>query len=38
MGLYLEGIAKTPLLTAAEEVELAKTIEAGPVRGEDPLR
>ena len=29
MGLYLEGIAKTPLLTAAEEVELAKTIEAG---------
>ena len=29
VGLYLEGIAKTPLLTAAEEVELAKTIEAG---------
>ena len=29
MGLYLEGIAKTPLLTAAEEVELAKTIEVG---------
>ena len=29
MGLYLEGIAKTPLLTAEEEVELAKTIEAG---------
>ena len=29
VGLYLEGIAKTPLLTAAEEVELAKTNEAG---------
>ena len=29
VGLYLEGIAKTPLLTAAEEVELAKTIEIG---------
>ena len=29
VGLYLEGIAKTPLLTAAEEVELAKTIEVG---------
>jgi RNA polymerase sigma factor (sigma-70 family) len=29
VGLYLEGIAKTPLLTAEEEVELAKTIEAG---------
>jgi RNA polymerase sigma factor (sigma-70 family) len=29
VGLYLEGIAKTPLLTAAEEVELAKTIETG---------
>ncbi len=29
VGLYLEGIAKTPLLTAPEEVELAKRIEAG---------
>ncbi|MDR1767314.1 MAG: sigma-70 family RNA polymerase sigma factor [Propionibacteriaceae bacterium] len=29
VGLYLEGIAKTPLLTAEEEVELAKRIEAG---------
>ena len=29
VGLYLEGIAKTPLLTAEEEVELAKTIEVG---------
>ena len=29
VGLYLEGIAKTPLLSAEEEVELAKTIEAG---------
>ena len=29
VGLYLEGIAKTPLLTAEEEVELAKTIELG---------
>jgi RNA polymerase sigma factor (sigma-70 family) len=27
--LYLEGIAKTPLLTAEDEVELAKTIEVG---------
>ncbi len=29
VGLYLDGIAKTPLLTAADEVELAKQIEAG---------
>jgi RNA polymerase sigma factor, sigma-70 family len=29
VGLYLDGIAKTPLLTAAEEVELARVIEAG---------
>ncbi len=29
VGLYLDGIAKTPLLTAEEEVELAKLIEAG---------
>ncbi|MEA5117116.1 MAG: sigma-70 family RNA polymerase sigma factor [Propionicimonas sp.] len=29
VGLYLDGIAKTPLLTAAEEVELARRIEAG---------
>ncbi|SDR85404.1 sigma-70 family RNA polymerase sigma factor [Microlunatus soli] len=29
VGLYLDGIAKTPLLTAEEEVELAKRIEAG---------
>ncbi|WP_392508534.1 RNA polymerase sigma factor RpoD/SigA [Naumannella halotolerans] len=29
VGLYLDGIAKTPLLSAAEEVELARTIEAG---------
>ena len=29
VGLYLEGIAKTPLLTAAAEVDLARTIEAG---------
>lgn len=29
VGLYLEGIAKTPLLSAEEEVELAKTIELG---------
>ncbi len=29
VGLYLEGIAKTPLLTAEEEVDLAKTIEVG---------
>ena len=29
VGLYLDGIAKTPLLTAEEEVILAKQIEAG---------
>ena len=29
VGLYLEGIAKTPLLSAEEEVHLAKTIELG---------
>jgi len=29
VGLYLDGIAKTPLLSAADEVELAKTIEIG---------
>ncbi|OYN89289.1 sigma-70 family RNA polymerase sigma factor [Parenemella sanctibonifatiensis] len=29
VGLYLEEIAKTPLLTAAEEVDLAQRIEAG---------
>ena len=29
VGLYLDGIAKTPLLTAEEEVMLAKLIESG---------
>ncbi|GAA2103609.1 sigma-70 family RNA polymerase sigma factor [Microlunatus panaciterrae] len=29
VGLYLDGIAKTPLLTAEEEVQLAKAIEIG---------
>jgi RNA polymerase sigma factor (sigma-70 family) len=29
VGLYLDGIAKTPLLTAPEEVELARLIESG---------
>ncbi len=29
VGLYLDAIAKTPLLTALEEVELARSIEAG---------
>ncbi len=29
VGLYLDGIAKTPLLTAEEEVQLARQIEAG---------
>ncbi|GAB3710675.1 sigma-70 family RNA polymerase sigma factor [Mariniluteicoccus flavus] len=29
VGLYLDGIAKTPLLTAEDEVELARAIEAG---------
>ena len=29
VGLYLDEIARTPLLDAATEVELSKTIEAG---------
>jgi RNA polymerase primary sigma factor len=29
VGLYLDEIARTPLLDAASEVELSKTIEAG---------
>ena len=29
VGLYLDAISKTPLLSATEEVELAKSIEAG---------
>ncbi len=29
VGLYLDAIARTPLLTAAEEVDLARTIEVG---------
>ena len=29
VGLYLDGIARTPLLTALEEVQLARQIEAG---------
>ncbi|MFV0452530.1 MAG: RNA polymerase sigma factor RpoD/SigA [Propioniciclava sp.] len=29
VGLYLDGIAKTPLLTAEDEVRLAREIEAG---------
>lgn len=29
VGMYLDAIAKTPLLSAADEVELAKDIEAG---------
>jgi len=29
VGLYLDGIAKTPLLTAEQEVKLARDIEAG---------
>jgi RNA polymerase sigma factor (sigma-70 family) len=33
VGLYLDGIAKTPLLTAEEEVELAKRIEVGLYAG-----
>ena len=31
VGLYLDGIARTPLLNAAEEVALARRIEAGAV-------
>ena len=30
--VYLNGIGKTALLNAADEVELAKRIEAGPLR------
>ncbi|QGN32990.1 RNA polymerase sigma factor RpoD/SigA [Microlunatus sp. Gsoil 973] len=33
VGLYLDGIAKTPLLTAEEEVDLAKRIELGLYAG-----
>ncbi len=29
VGLYLDGIAKTPLLSAADEVDLARQIESG---------
>lgn len=29
VGLYLDSIAKTPLLSATDEVELARQIEAG---------
>src|SRR4029453_12332044 len=29
VGMYLDEIARTPLLTAAEEVDLAAAIEAG---------
>ena len=32
VGLYLDEIARTPLLDAATEVELSKTIEAGLYR------
>ena len=32
VGLYLDEIARTPLLDAATEVELSKTIEAGLLR------
>ena len=38
VGLYLEGIAKTPLLTAEEEVELAQDDRARPVRRTHPVR
>ena len=31
VGLYLESIAKTPLLNAEEEVYLARRIEAGQI-------
>ena len=33
VGLYLDEIARTPLLDAATEVELSKTIEAGLFAG-----
>ncbi|PIE20939.1 MAG: RNA polymerase subunit sigma [Arachnia propionica] len=33
VGLYLDAIAKTPLLSAVEEVELAREIEAGVFAG-----
>ena len=37
LGLYLEEIGRHPLLTAAEEVELAKRIEAGDAAAKDRM-
>jgi RNA polymerase primary sigma factor len=37
LQLFLDGIAKTPLLTAAEEVELAKRIERGDLDAKDHM-
>ena len=38
VGMYLSEIARTPLLDAAREVELSKTIEAGLIFRELKLR
>jgi len=38
VGLYLDAIAKTPLLSAEEEVQLARAIEARTVRPGNPRR
>jgi RNA polymerase primary sigma factor len=37
LQLFLDGIAKTPLLTAEEEVELAKRIERGDLDAKDHM-
>jgi RNA polymerase primary sigma factor len=37
LQLFLDGIAKTPLLTADEEVELAKRIERGDLAAKDHM-
>ena len=37
LQLFLDGIAKTPLLTAAEEIELAKRIERGDLDAKDRM-
>lgn len=38
VGMYLDEIARTPLLDAAKEVELSQAIEAGCLRPQDSRR
>ena len=38
VGLYLDEIARTPLLDAVTEVELSKTIEAGLLAEAAPIQ